>query len=354
MRQDERNNERTGSGGTDRDAHRRRFSEDQVDRAWDHGGRDADTAADGAYGESARFRAEQRAQQQRSRRDTGHDDGWGDNRAGYDNPGRYGVRGSDHEGRGGFTQDRAEDESGGYAQSWTEFGVHGGWGGNPRREQEYRTDESPWGGESWPGYRVNEGIGGMGAGDTRGTGRSNEPANARGPHAGRGPKGYRRADERITEDVCEALTRHPHVDAREIEIRVVGGEVTLTGSVDSRAAKRAAEDAAEECSGVDNVINQLRVNREAQAQDSAASSQVWRERMNTHSTSNKDADRGGSKSSSGGANQEGRRGQDSGDSKRGESGSNEKGSGRDSASEENQGGGRTDSGQNDRSGRGDR
>lgn len=44
----------------------------------------------------------------------------------------------------------------------------------------------------------------------------------RGPHAGRGPKGYQRSDERIREDVCDRLTEHPAIDASEIEVEVKG------------------------------------------------------------------------------------------------------------------------------------
>ena len=82
---------------------------------------------------------------------------------------------------------------------------------------------------------------------------------ARQSHAGRGPRNYRRSDERIEEDVNESLTRHPGLDASEIEVRVNDGEVTLTGTVDSRLEKRMAEDAAENCPGVRDVHNQLRV-----------------------------------------------------------------------------------------------
>jgi hypothetical protein len=81
----------------------------------------------------------------------------------------------------------------------------------------------------------------------------------RGRHAGRGPKGYKRSDERIKEDVCERLTQDPNVDASEIDVQVKEGEVTLTGSVDSRDQKRRAEDAIENLSGVREVNNQLRV-----------------------------------------------------------------------------------------------
>ena len=83
----------------------------------------------------------------------------------------------------------------------------------------------------------------------------------RGQFAGRGPKGYKRSDDRIREDVNEELTRNPQIDATEIEVKVENGEVTLTGVVDDRQAKRLAEDLAERCSGVHEVHNQLRVNR---------------------------------------------------------------------------------------------
>jgi hypothetical protein len=80
-----------------------------------------------------------------------------------------------------------------------------------------------------------------------------------GSYYGRGPRGYTRSDERIREDVCDRLTDDWQVDASEIEILVVGGEVTLNGSVDSRDAKRRAEDVADNVSGVRNVQNNLRV-----------------------------------------------------------------------------------------------
>lgn len=80
-----------------------------------------------------------------------------------------------------------------------------------------------------------------------------------GGFAGRGPKGYTRSDERIREDVSDKLMEHPDLDASEIEVGVSGGEVTLSGSVDSRWAKRLAEDVAESCTGVREVMNQLRV-----------------------------------------------------------------------------------------------
>lgn len=80
-----------------------------------------------------------------------------------------------------------------------------------------------------------------------------------GPHRGRGPRGYRRSDARIIEDVSDRLMDDRYVDATEIQVEARDGEVTLTGTVDSREARRRAEDIAESVSGVTYVMNNLRV-----------------------------------------------------------------------------------------------
>ncbi|HEX3406540.1 MAG TPA: BON domain-containing protein, partial [Caulobacteraceae bacterium] len=80
-----------------------------------------------------------------------------------------------------------------------------------------------------------------------------------GPHRGRGPKGYTRSGERIREDVSDRLTDDAHLDASDIEVSVTGTEVTLNGTVDSRTAKRRAEDCADDVIGVTHVQNNLRV-----------------------------------------------------------------------------------------------
>lgn len=80
-------------------------------------------------------------------------------------------------------------------------------------------------------------------------------------HRGRAPKGYRRSDERIREDVNDALTEDRMVDASEIEVEVSNGEVTLSGSVPERRMRRRAEDLVEAASGVSYVQNNLRVTR---------------------------------------------------------------------------------------------
>jgi hypothetical protein len=80
-----------------------------------------------------------------------------------------------------------------------------------------------------------------------------------GPHAGLGPRDYRRSDARITEDVCDWLADDPRVDARDIAVSVRDGDVTLEGTVSDRRARRLAEDIAANVRGVRDVFNRLRV-----------------------------------------------------------------------------------------------
>lgn len=93
---------------------------------------------------------------------------------------------------------------------------------------------------------------------------------AREDHRGRGPKGYSRSDDRILQDVSDTLADDSMLDAREISVNVSAGEVTLDGAVDSRFAKRRAEDCADRVSGVTHVQNNLRV-RTTPAGEGAAS-----------------------------------------------------------------------------------
>ncbi|MBA3893082.1 MAG: BON domain-containing protein [Gemmatimonadales bacterium] len=65
----------------------------------------------------------------------------------------------------------------------------------------------------------------------------------------------------VREDVNEELTRHPDINASEIDVKVENGEVTLTGKVEDRHQKRLAEDLAERCSGVNDIHNQLKVDK---------------------------------------------------------------------------------------------
>jgi len=137
-------------------------------------------------------------------------------------------------------------------------------------------------GTTWGGT----GFGGGSSGYTGGPGSYSGGMGSygeQGRHAGRGPKGYQRSDERIREDVCERLTHHPEIDAGEIDIQVKNGEVTLTGTVERREEKRMAEDVAEAVSGVKDVHNQLRAQPHHQGATSGQGTQS-NPQSNTQST----------------------------------------------------------------------
>ncbi|MEW6268576.1 MAG: BON domain-containing protein [Thermodesulfobacteriota bacterium] len=209
----------------------------------------------------------------------------------------YGGYGRESQGRGEFGQRRyggeqyggwqgrsrggpsAREGFGGY-EGWNERGL-GAWQHGPG---EY--GERSYGGYGeWPGPEQEglesgrQGYGGMGAELLEGRRRAGGPewglgrAGARGGwrerlrlgsgiegrFTGRGPKGYRRGDDRIRDDVCDALMADPEIDASSMTVMVSEGEVTLEGSVEDRQTKRDAEDLVEQISGVKQVHNRLRV-----------------------------------------------------------------------------------------------
>jgi osmotically-inducible protein OsmY len=84
------------------------------------------------------------------------------------------------------------------------------------------------------------------------------PEPAPGPHAGKGPRGYRRSDARILEEVSARLERDPDVDASGIEVTVEDGQVLLAGEVPERRMRWLAEEVALACAGVKDVDNRLR------------------------------------------------------------------------------------------------
>lgn len=82
-----------------------------------------------------------------------------------------------------------------------------------------------------------------------------------GQHVGKGPKNYRRSDERTREIVCERLTEDARIDASDIDVRVQDGAITLSGSVPERSMKHAAEDIAATCAPGEQIRNELKVVR---------------------------------------------------------------------------------------------
>lgn len=109
-------------------------------------------------------------------------------------------------------------------------------------------------------------------------GRYRAPSNAYRAAGRKGPKNYQRSDERVREDICERLWHSSYVDSSEVEVTVQNGEVTLEGTVPERNMKHAIEDMADNCLGVKDVHNRIRVSRtdlERKAEDSDRS---WIER----------------------------------------------------------------------------
>ena len=79
---------------------------------------------------------------------------------------------------------------------------------------------------------------------------------------GKGPRNYKRSDERIREIICDLFCNDPHLDASDMEVEVKNGNVILTGSVEDLFAKRLAEDLAESVLGVVNIDNRIHVNQD--------------------------------------------------------------------------------------------
>lgn len=73
------------------------------------------------------------------------------------------------------------------------------------------------------------------------------------------PKGYRRSDERLREDISERLMQAHEIDSSEVTIQVLGGKVILEGTVAERYMKHAIEDLADSAPGVQDVDNRIRV-----------------------------------------------------------------------------------------------
>lgn len=80
-------------------------------------------------------------------------------------------------------------------------------------------------------------------------------------HSGKGPKGYRRDDRNIYEDVCSSLAMSADVDASEVEVSVKDGIVYLKGTVTDRDQKKMAELEIENISGVTDVQNSLSIKK---------------------------------------------------------------------------------------------
>jgi hypothetical protein len=136
-------------------------------------------------------------------------------------------------------------------------GSHGlGYGGSVG-PTDYREG---FGGEAYGGGTIaadyERSYGGRGE-DFGGDDRSWMDARAEGPHRGKGPRAWTRNDERIREQVCERLLQDRLLDAREVDVSVQEGVVTLSGAVPGASDAAHAEMLVRQTPGVTDVRAQL-------------------------------------------------------------------------------------------------
>jgi len=182
---------------------------------------------------------------------------WGSERPDWGRERNYGIEGPrEWQGERGWERG---------TEGW-QGGRGGGWQGD--RWQGVESRGRGWEGDYGTQYGGNltERYGGLGG---RGWYQGwNEAMRGReGQYAGRGPRGYKRSDNRIEEDINERLTEHSMIDASDVEVSVQNGEVTLRGHVDHREAKRIAEDIAESVFGVKEVNNQIKVKQRGESEE---------------------------------------------------------------------------------------
>lgn len=149
-------------------------------------------------------------------------------------------------------------QSWGQRRSWASEDVPRQWGYMDRGEMggQHMNRERAW---SPYGQGRQGGVTGGYEPSGAGTEYYGQASPMSGPFTGRGPRGWQRPDDRIKEDICERMSHHGSLDASDLEVRVNNCEVTLSGSVQDREAKRMAEHIAESVSGVRDVHNQIRV-----------------------------------------------------------------------------------------------
>ncbi len=154
------------------------------------------------------------------------------------------------------TWDRPENLSGRKLSepfSWPRFGSQGG------ASNEGLDDQNNYGNTYGSGSNYGLGYQEQGAYSTQGR----DTQTMRGAERfGKGPKGYKRADERIKDDVCDRICHMRGMDASDVEIQVSGGEVTLTGTIQTRQMKWQLEHLIDSINGVTEIHNQLRMKRD--------------------------------------------------------------------------------------------
>ena len=161
------------------------------------------------------------------------------------------------------TRDNAESERSANERRARERGIDPD--ARPERDARSSEDETDRGYDEAAhrgnAYGIPEGLGGAFGTSGGGTYAGGFQVEHRLGHAGRGPRGYQRTDERILDDAHDRLERDGWVDATDVEVSINAGEISLRGTVETREMRRRAEDIVDSISGVRHVTNDLRVRR---------------------------------------------------------------------------------------------
>jgi osmotically-inducible protein OsmY len=171
---------------------------------------------------------------------------------GYGQSGQFGY-GQNGLGQGGYGMGNQSNLGSGYGNQGGygvgSYGNQGGYGGSSFGGNQSYGQGNSGGSSMGQGYGSSFGQGGLG-GSMRGQ-----------QQRGRGPKGYKRSDDRIKEDLSERI-EDQGIDASEVEVQVSNGEVILSGTVHERQVRFQLEHLADQISGVKDVTNNIRVTRE--------------------------------------------------------------------------------------------
>jgi len=138
-------------------------------------------------------------------------------------------------------------------------------------DEAYRPDPA-FGPAGWPGSQPPQQRFGV-SGEVPGNGQAaagavrgyQAPALAPPRDSGRrGPKGWRRSDADVHDDVCVRLSRNGRLDTADVTVEVREGHVRLEGTVSDRPMKHAIEDLVDQVPGVADIDNRIKVMRGAE------------------------------------------------------------------------------------------
>ncbi len=182
----------------------------------------------------------------------------------------YSGNNENYSNRGSYGHNMNHDENRNYAENNDNYSNQGTYR-NSENENNYRRNENnQWGntrnqwnsGSSWG--RQNEDHGNAQL-DRQGSNYWGVGSERNfNDNRGKGPKNYSRSKERIIEDINDRLSDDRMLDASDIEVKAENSTIILSGTVDTKEAKRRAEDIAESISGVSNVENRIRLKNQSE------------------------------------------------------------------------------------------